>query len=276
MTRTMAVRSAAVLSAALLAATSPTDLAATELVPHRAFYEIKLQTADPDSNVSTAQGVMRQEWSQSCEGWVVGQRLLLNLEATNGAAVGTEVTFSSFEATDGSDYSFASKTVTNGEITDEYRGRARRPEPGALVEATYVVPEGQSRILPADTVFPMEHTRLLLAAAASGETRVSRLFFDGPRPQDSPFEANALILGEARPGDEGNAAGLGPITERPWWPVRVAFFPGGSRTPEPDFELAADFQDNGVVRAYLFDYGDFVLDAELVRIEPLDVPSCRD
>ena len=281
MTRTTANQSVAILTAAALAAVAATALsstasAATALVPHQAFYKIKLQTAEAGSNISTAQGVMSQEWTQSCEGWAVSQRMLLNLESSNGAAVSTEVTFSSFEAADGSDYSFTSRTVTNGETTEEYRGRAQRPRPGGPVEATYNVPAGESRMLPGNTVFPMEHTRQLLAAAANGETRLSRPFFDGPRPQDSPFEANALILGAARPGDQGSGAGLGPITERPWWPIRVAFFPGGSQSPEPDFELAADFQDNGVVRAYLFDYGDFVLEAELASIEPLELPNCRN
>ena len=268
-------RSLAIVSAALLATASWSAAAATSLAPHQAFYSIKLRSADQGSNISSAKGVMRQEWNQSCEGWAVSQRMLLNLEASIGAAVSTEVHFSSFESTDSSEYNFTSRTVTNGEVTDEYRGRASRAEPGAEVEASYSVPVGESRLMPANTVFPMEHTRQLLAAADSGESRLSLPFFDGPRPQDSPFEANALILGEARAASEGTGAGLGPITERRWWSVRVAFFPGGSNDPEPDFELAADFQDNGVVRAYQFDYGDFILEAELVRIEAHEVPACQ-
>lgn len=268
-------RSLAIVSAALLATASWSAAAATSLAPHQAFYSIKLRSADQGSNISSANGGMSQEWNQSCEGWSLNERFVANFETNDGGVSNWNITSSSFENADSSDYNFTSKSTVNGEVTREFRGRARRARPGAPVEATYVMPAGQSLILPADTVFPIGHTRLLLAAAQSGETRLSRPFFEGPEPDNSPFEANALILGEARPADEGSGSGLGPMTERPWWPIRVAYFSGGSQDPEPSFELAADLQDNGVVRAYRLDYGDFVLEAELVRIEALEVPACQ-
>ena len=67
---------------------------------------------------------------------------------------------------------------------------------------------------------------------------------------------------------------MGPITEHQWWPIRIAFFPRSVAEAEPDFELAARLQDNGVVRQFVFDYGDFEMTADLARVEEIEGPDC--
>ncbi len=258
----------------LLLGFATTGAAAIELAPHRAFYELHLNKLDEGSGIAAAEGALAVDWSRSCEGWTVDQRLALDVEENSGERSRTEIVFSSFESLDGLTYSFISKTTRNGRVTHEYRGEANREQIGGAATAHYTVPEGASRELPAGTVFPMEHLRLVLNAAARGENRLFRSYFDGPRPAESPFGSNALILGGPLGGDEGAGSGLGPITEHPWWPVRIAFFPSSNLEAEPDFELAANLQDNGVVRRYLFDYGAFQMAGDLARIEAGQVPIC--
>ncbi len=257
----------------LLVATSVAGRA-IEVAPHRAFYELHLSQVDESSRIAEATGALTVDWSRSCDGWTVDQRLALVVEESSGRSSTTEISFSSFESLDGLTYSFSTKTKRDGAVVDEYRGEAGRPDAGGVVEAIYSVPAGERRELPAGTVFPMEHLQLLLDAAARGEDRLFRPFFDGPRPDESPFDTNALILGVPQDGGQGAGAGLGPITERPWWPVRIAFFPRSSAVAEPDFELAANLQDNGVVRRYEFDYGAFRMSGDLTRIEAGEVPVC--
>ena len=194
----------------LLAFVAP-GAAAIELVPHRAFYELHLNQLDEGSGIAGAQGALAVDWSLSCDGWTVDQRLALVVEENSGDTSRTEIVFSSFESLDGLTYSFASSTTRNGQVTDEYRGVASREQIGGVAEALYIVPEGTNRQLPAGTVFPMEHLRLVLDAAARGENRLFRPFFDGPRPAESPFGSNALIIGGPQGGDQGAGAGLGPI-----------------------------------------------------------------
>lgn len=261
--------------AILLLGSAATGAAAIELAPHRAFYELHLNQLDESSSIAGAEGALAVDWSRSCEGWTVDQRLALVVEEISGTTARTEVFFSSFESLDGLTYSFTSKTTRNGQVTHEYRGEATREQVGGVARARYTVPDGASRELPAGTVFPMEHLRLVLNAAARGEKRLFRLFFDGPRPDESPFGSNALILGGPQDGDEGAGSGLGPITERPWWPVQIAFFPSSNGEAEPDFELAANVQDNGIVRQYVFDYGAFQMAGDLARVEAGEVPVCQ-
>ncbi len=265
----------ALFAAILAAAGSPSSLSAIELAPHRALYELRLDGADQGSSIAEASGALSVEWNRSCDGWTIDQRLLLIVGESSGRSLTTEIVFSSFESLDGLTYSFTSKTTRDGRVIDEYRGEAGRAQIGGAAQALYSVPADGRWDLPAGTAFPMEHLRLLLDAAGRGENRLFRMFFDGPRPEESPFDTNALILGGPRPGDEGAGAGLGPITDRQWWPVRIAFFPGASPEATPDFELAANLQDNGVVRQYMFDYGEFRVAGDLARIEEGQAPDCN-
>ncbi len=266
----------AALVSALLVPVPMAAAQAIDLAPHRAFYELGLSRADIDSGVAEATGRLVVDWSQSCDGWTVDQRLALIVVQPSGQSITTEIVFSSFESLDGLTYSFTTKTTRDGTVVDEFRGEAGRADVGEAVRAIYSVPTDTRRELPADTVFPMEHLRLLLDAAMNGENRLFRPFFDGPRPDESPFDANALIIGGPNGADSGAAVGLHALTDRPWWPVQIAFFPHTGQAAEPDFELAADLQDNGVVRRYLFDYGAFQVGGDLSRIEAGTVPTCND
>ena len=245
-----------------------------ELASHRALYELTLKSLLPNSNIVGAQGAMSLDWSHSCEGWTVNQRLRITLDLQSGAALDTDVSFSSFESDDGLTYNFTMRTTSNGQVVDEYRGAVARIAPGEAAVARYSVPAGREVALPPDTVFPMAHTRDILDAAARGERTIWRRFFDGPRPDDSPFGANVLITGGPRTAQEGPGAGLAPLMDSRWWPLRIAFFPGGGQASEPDFEVEAKAQDNGVVREFVFDYGDFAMLATLSQIEAMAEPTC--
>jgi hypothetical protein len=57
--------------------------------------------------------------------------------------------------------------------------------------------------------------------------------------------------------------------------VRIAFYPHDKGDDVPDHEMSMSYttHENGVATGISFDYGDFVVGAELTRIEPL--PSAR-
>ena len=90
--------------------------------------------------------------------------------------------------------------------------------------------------------------------------------------------ANSLILGEARDASDGGQNGFGGISQHKWWAVRLAMFANDDAkrpTEQPEFEMTQLLQDNGVVRQFEFDYGEFSLVAALVAIEKIDSPPCN-
>lgn len=244
---------------------------------HRAFYEISIGRVDPGSTIIDARGRMVAEWREACEGWTTTQRLLVSMAPGEGEPIKSEVKMTSFERSDGTEYTFDSETMIGGEIVEAVQGRAERAGPGKAGTATYNVPRGTVVEFPADTVFPFEHTIAVLEAAQRGEKRAFSYYFDGSQPDISPMASNALILGKPRDGADGDQNGFGALSDHVWWPVRLAMFdgsPASSSNEKPEFEMTQILQDNGVVRKFEFDYGEFSLIAALVEIEDIDRPEC--
>lgn len=263
-----------------LAATLLSDAAQAVVThaSHRAFYEIKIGRVDAGSQIVDARGRMVAEWRRACEGWESSQRLIVSMAPGEGEPINSEVVLTSFEALDGSLYSFDSETRIGGETVEQVKGIAERSGPGKPGTATYRIPRGMTLALPGDTVFPFEHTIAVIEAAERGEFRSFNHYFDGSQPDISPMAANSLILGKARPASEGEGKRFGAVSDHKWWPVRLAMFGGGGgaqANEEPEFEMTQVIQDNGVVRRFEFDYGEFSLVADLVNIEELALPACN-
>lgn len=264
----------AVAVVAMLAGNVPVSAAAIQHVPHRGFYEVTLGQAEPNSQVNGVRGRMVAEWAQTCDGWTANQRLVVSLERDSGNNIDSEVAASSFESSDGKRYQFSSKSTIAGRVVEEVRGKAERPKRGAPGVAEYAVPAGLRIELPANTLFPFEHTLAVIAAGEHGTVHESSYYFDGSQPDLSPMVASMLILGGAHSPKDGPGANLGAITDHKWWSVRLAMFSHSEEQTEPEFEMTQDVQDNGVVRRFVFDYGDFTMVASLVRIEELEHAKC--
>ena len=262
-------------AAALCVGATLPAAARTDQDPHRGFYRLELGRVTGSAGIVGAKGVMSIEWERSCDGWTATQQLAVTLERQEGAAAVSSVSASLFETLDGTRLRFTSKTMVDDEVVEQVRGRAERPSATAPGKAFYMEPSGKTIDLPADTLFPFQHTLAIIDAATNGTGRDFSPFFDGSQPDDSPLDASSLVLGPAQPGNLGPAAGLGPLTEHPWWPIRLAFFAHGDGTSEPSIEMTQYVQDNGVIRRFDFDYGDFTVVATLERIEPIPAPSCN-
>lgn len=249
-------------------------ISAIKLAPHRAIYEVKLLKASRGGNVADAHGAISIEWQESCHAWNVDQRFRLGLALDGGHNVETDITFSSSEFKDGSRYSFNSKTTRNGRQTGHFQGKVARPSPNTAAIVRYNQPKRMEVSLPAGTMFPMQHTQAILNAAARGEPRISAHFFEGPRPEDSPFLASTMILGGPNQAQNGVAGDYGNPIDLMWWRIRVALFTGLPDNTEPDFEFAIDLQQDGIARAITFDYQEFSLTGDLRVVERLPRPDC--
>lgn len=240
------------------------------LEPHRAAYQVQL--VEPRGQVTSAAGLMTVENARVCEGWSVIATLRMRYQLADGTAPETEVTFSSVESR--TLYRFSSVELVNGVTAGQIRGSAVLTERGGDGVVHFQMPERRDDVLPRGTVFPTAHLLEVVTAAERGRDRVGHLMFDATRGQDSPFEVTTLVLSGVRPGDDGPGAGLGALTRRPWWPLRMAFYSQRNRRETPNYEVTSNIQDNGVVRAYLVEDENMALQFTLSAIEPLPQPQC--
>lgn len=260
---------ASLAAAALLALVGPPGAAfatpAVELVPHRAAYRLSLIDAEGGAGLTHVRGGLVLEWRAACDGWLSQQRLGFVAEATEGDGFTYDVRFSSWEAKDNTQLRFNVRSFDGKELHEEFRGLARLEVPGGKGTASYAVPEGELVDLPEGTIFPTEHVEQIIAAARAGERLVSRQVFDGSG-EDALTRATAVI----------GAARLVRVEDREEtrWPVSLAYFPFGSDDALPQFEIAFELSEGGVLRDVTLDYGDFRLKAELEKLETFAKPTC--
>lgn len=246
--------------------------AGAEIVPHRAAYTLSLGSARPNSGITGIEGVMVFDWSAVCEGWTLNQRMTFRIYDSDGQAIENDISFSSFESADGRNYRFSVRTVVDNEVTEQLRGRATRTGEGGG-RAVFSEPDGETVELPPGTVFPTEHTRMLIARAAAGDRSMARMVFDGAT-LDGAFDTNAVIA-QAVAGDPPSGANIAAsLVSGRSWRVRIAYFKTGDGSTEPDYELSMRLFENGVGGDFLFEYGEFSIRARLDRLEPLPQSGC--
>jgi hypothetical protein len=245
------------------------------IVPHRAVYKMALASAKNGSNISDVSGRMTFEWRDVCDGWAIQQRLQLHFGYADGAdqdLVSTELTW---ESKDGKNYNFNIRRTTDGQETETYRGRAVQKDDGTAL-ASYIIPEGKTETLPAGTLFPSAHTKLILQEAAKGEKFFSRHVFDGS-DEDGSSDISAFILPPRALGKEPELKGKGkknPLLTEAAWPVHLAFFKIKTETGEPDYEMDMNLLPNGVAQHMKIDYGDFAVTGNLEEAQALQTQKC--
>src|SRR6185503_188526 len=84
------------------------------------------------------------------------------------------------------------RTTRDGEVTEVLRGRASLDGAGKGGKVTFAEPEGEMLELPPGTIFPTEHTLLLIDRAKVGEKSFAKPVFDGAT-LDGAMEINAVI-----------------------------------------------------------------------------------
>ncbi|WP_051340073.1 cell envelope integrity EipB family protein [Azospirillum halopraeferens] len=247
-----------------------TAFAGAEILPHRALYTMSLGKARSSSKVANVSGLMSFEWADACEGWTTQQRFMLRFVYSEGEEMTMTTTYSTWETKDGLRYRFNVRKLVNGEPDEDVRGSARLDASGGGGTAEFAEPDELEMELPAGTMFPTAHTITLLERARSGESFLNRPVFDGA-DVDGPTEISAVI---GRPVPASATAAGGALAGQTGWPVRLAFFPDGTDSPQPEYEMSIRLLQNGVAESLEIDYGDFTVNAILDRLEALPRSGC--
>jgi hypothetical protein len=258
-----------------LAATLPSALpssseVAAAIQPHRAIYAMSLLSARNSSKVSDVRGRMMFEWADACDGWTTEQRFQLRFVYSEGDEMAMNTNYTTWEAKDGLRYRFNVRKVINGEVDDDVRGEANLTPNGGAGAAQFSKPEPQEIDLPAGAMFPTAHTLAVLDHARRGEHFFSRTIFDGADAEGAT-EVSTVI---GQPSPVKNAAKSALLRDAKSWPVRMAFFPTHSDSAQPEYEMSLRLLQNGVAESMQIDYGDFIVNAILEKIEALPRSGC--
>jgi EipB-like len=247
--------------------------AAPTIVPHRAVYDLALDTTSGDTGPADIQGrLVFEEIGNACDGYTVNTRFVTRVESEKASVI-NDLRSATWESADGSSYRFVTKNYVNDVLVDQTDGMANRD--GGEVTVDLTLPEEDRFDLASDVLFPTEHVHRILAAAQAGEKIVAADVFDGSDTGRKSF-STTTVIGPRRP-PAGNAGGVGDevLGDMASWTVTIGYFDADAENPDtPSYEFSYDLFENGVSRRIVLGYGDFTLIGDLTGIEFLSAPHC--
>lgn len=250
------------------------------IAPHRAVYEITMDSASPGSGVADMTGRMVYEMSgSSCKGYEQKMRFVTRMTNQEGLAQINDLRTSSFEDLATHHLRFSSSQYENQKLSEASQGSAGPSNGATFTKVELTKPSKKTVKLPSDIYFPIQHSMALLDAARSGKSIFTANLYDGSDKGEKFYETNAIIgkprnaSVKSKPAERNNSDMLAGLTA---WPVAISYFePGPVQTDQlPTYELSFLFYENGVSSDLFIDYGDFSIRGELKELKPLKKGKC--
>ncbi len=263
-----------VLPLAVLTASIAVPAMAQDFQPHRAAYSVAMLSHGKPSGGTP--GTYAYELRLTCEGYVVNQRMRLEVGAGRAAIV-SEQQSQMTESRDGKKLHFEHRNIANGRQTSLVKGDATLDNDGRG-QSRFAEPEGQSVALPAGTMFPMAISRATLQHAKAGDGGFDTLFFFGEKVK-APQAVNILIpkvpkrLADLAIPDGADAL----VQGRSRIYYRGGFFDSGARGQgeQAAFEMSSLTLDNGIELYGTHEEGESGIEYRITRLEPLPRPNCN-
>lgn len=234
------------------------------LQPHLGVYELSLSSTRAGAGIVSAAGRLVIEITDSCDGYAQTQRMLLRLLDVRGQEIVSDSNYTTWESRDGRVIRFSARNALNGEVNENFSGRAELAGKGEGGVVTFNDPDMPDLELQEGTIFPTEHFFQIINAALAGETILNRRLYDGSGP-DGIYDTVAIVAsgGPAAPEDIGSDL----LADLLSWRVRLAYYMPGDLSGVPEYEIGLRLYQNGVASDLVLDYGDFAMRATLSRLD---------
>jgi hypothetical protein len=254
---------------AAIQATAGDAAIAAQTVPHEAFYNVTLERLKFPGKVVRSSGEMAMRVSHDCEKWTLRHETNFNLELEGNQELYFANRYRLFESLDGRRLDFRVVHRQNGQTILDIKGSASLPQDGTAGVAQFDKPHRKTLPLPPETGFPMAQSHLTIDRLSAGETFSRYVLFEGSGVyQVTDVSAGKAMAVSTRP--EGDL----DLLDSPSWRVESTLYPYGAIDAEPAGTTVTQTQANGVLSAFLVDYGSLVARGELKSIRRLAEPDC--
>jgi hypothetical protein len=251
------------------------------LASHRAVYDLKLSTTRGKSQMQSVHGRILYDFSGSaCEGYALQFRQVSELDSGEGKVVVSDLRATSWEDGAAKRLRFHSQNYFNESLRDAVDGQAERKQGGVAVQLTE--PKDKKLDLKSDLVFPTEHVRRIIAAAKEGKTLLQLAVYDGSDTGEKIYDTLSVIGKAIAPDGQKPTDALAKeqaFAGMTRWPVTISYFDRAvaeqTGEQQPVYAITFELYENGVSRALVLDYGDFVLSGEMTSIELKAAEPCK-
>jgi EipB-like len=250
-------------------------------LPHQALYELSLVKSRGSSSINSARGRILYNFSGStCEGYTSEFRQVSELDSGEGKVTLSDLRSTSWEDGAGKSYRFKIDTRMNDADSSPVDGIAERS--GDHITVKLKAPVSKTFDLDGATVFPTEQIQRIIAAARAGKSVLELMVYDGSDNGEKVYNTLSVI-GQPIPGDRSIAT-PDPSTANDVmkaltrWPVTVSYYDRDAKADgeqTPVYAMSFELFENGVSRALVLDYNDFVISGALGKFDVKDAKPCK-
>ena len=243
-------------------------------LPHQALYELSLVKSRGSNAINSARGRILYNFSgSSCEGYTSEFRQVSELDSSEGKVTLSDLRSTSWEDGAGKSYRFKIDARTNDSDSSPVDGIAERTGDHITVKLTQ--PQAKTFTLDGATVFPTEQIQRIVAAELT--------VYDGSDNGQKVYNTLSVI-GQPIKGDKA-VTSPDPSTSNEQmksltrWPVTVSYYDRDAKTGDgeqtPVYAMQFELFENGVSRALVLDYNDFVISGALGKFDVKDSKPCK-
>jgi hypothetical protein len=251
-------------------------------LPHQALYELSLVKSRGSNAINSARGRILYNFSGSaCEGYTSEFRQVSELDSGEGKVTLSDLRSTSWEDGAGKSYRFKIDARTNDSDSSPVDGIAERT--GDSITVKLKQPQAKTFTLDGATVFPTEQIQRIVAAAKEGKSVLELTVYDGSDNGQKVYNTLSVI-GQPIKGDKVIAS-PDPSTSNEQmksltrWPVTVSYFDRDAKAANgeqtPVYAMQFELFENGVSRALVLDYNEFVISGALGKFDVKDSKPCN-
>src|SRR3982075_68467 len=249
---------------------------------HQALYDLSLMKSRGSNSINSARGRILYNFSGSaCEGYTSEFGQVSELDSGEGKVTLSDLRSTSWEDGAGKSYRFKIDARMNDADSAPVDGVAERS--GDQITVKLKQPATKTFTLDAATVFPTEQIQGIIAAARQGKSVLELMVYDGSDKRAKVYHTLSVI-GQPIPGDRTIAA-PDPSTANDVmksltrWPVTVSYYDRDAKAKDgeqtPVYAMSFELYENGVSRALVLDYNDFVISGALGKFDVRDSKPCK-
>ena len=249
---------------------------------HQALYELSLVKSRGSNSINSVRGRILYSFSGSaCEGYTSEFRQVSELDSGEGKVTLSDLRSTSWEDGAGKSYRFKIDTRMNDAEASPVDGVAERT--GDHVTVKLKQPVAKTFTLDGNTVFPTEQIQHIIAAAREGKSVLELMVYDGSDNGEKVYNTLSVI-GQPIPGDRTVAApdpstASDVMKSLTRWPVTVSYYDRDTRAKDgeqtPVYAMSFELYENGVSRALVLDYNDFVIAGAMGKFDVKDSKPCK-
>ena len=281
-TRSLLLAGAAAVTVAGFAGNRVEAAASGPFLAHQAMYELKLLKSRGSNAINSARGrILYNFYGSACEGYTSEFRQVSELDSGEGKLTLSDLRSTSWEDGAGKSYRFKIATRMNDADSNPIDGVAERS--GNQITVKLKQPEAKTFTLDGSTVFPTEQIQRIIAAAREGKSVLELSVYDGSDNGEKVYHTMSVI-GAPIPGDRtiptpDPSTANDAMTTQTRWPVTVSYYDrdGSAKDGEqtPVYAMSFELFENGVSRALVLDYNDFVIAGAMGKFDVKDSKPCK-